>query len=380
MAEELAQNEEKTLPATPGRLRQLRERGQVPRSTELSTASVLLAVAGAFFMFGRDIVQGLLDLMRSAFTAIPTHLAGTSDLLDDVLFGLVTSVELLLPVFVVAMIASFIGPLGVGGWVFSAEPLRFKWEKLDPFKGMKRRIFSVRGLFEMAKSLLKFVVIAAATTAVLFHYFADSVLFGRMEYREAISQAGVLVLIVFCLLCVSTLLIAAIDIPLQRFNFSRENRMSHSEVKRELRNEEGIPEVRQRIRQQQREIAQRRMMEAVPTADVVITNPTHVAVALKYATGASAPTLVASGADNVAAKIRDLALENAVPVIESPPLARSIFHHTKLNQEIPIGLYAAVAAVLGYAFRLAGRTGFDEAPLPSAALPIPQELMVAPNE
>jgi flagellar biosynthetic protein FlhB len=199
----------------------------------------------------------------------------------------------------------------------------------------------------------------------------------RAPLGPAIADAAALLAIAFAAMAVAMLLIAAVDVPFQIWSFARQHRMSFAEVKRELRNEEGAPELRAKVRARQREIASRRMMEAVPSADVVITNPTHYACALAYdvADRRAAPRLVASGVDLVAWQIRTRAALHGVPIVESPLLARALYHSTGLGQEIPAGLYAAVAVVLRYAYRLRGKRGYEQAPEPPAELPIPSELV-----
>ncbi|MEM7252963.1 MAG: EscU/YscU/HrcU family type III secretion system export apparatus switch protein [Pseudomonadota bacterium] len=377
MAEDALNSEEKTLPATPTRLRRLREQGQVPRSPEVGTAGVLVASALAFWVLGPGIVHSLAEFFASSLNQMGRP-QPTPDIVLVLIDGMFQALAIIAPLLLIAFAAAFFTPMLLSGWVLSADPVTFKWERLDPIKGIKRRIFSTRGLLEMAKAMVKLTIIAAVTIGATYAVIGSSVLLDRHAMPSAIGSAGELALAVFALLCLGAIVIAAIDMPLQRFHFAREHRMSPSEVKRELRNEEGIPEVRSRIRQMQRELAERRMMDAVPTADVVITNPAHVAVALSYQSDRNAPMLVATGADLVAGRIRKLADAHGVPVIASPPLARSIYHHTKLGDEIPAGLYAAVAVVLGYAYRLAGRDGFESAPAPGQRLPIPTELSVDP--
>ena len=373
VAEERNDGQERSQPATPRKLEQLRSDGQVPRSQDLAATGLLLAMAGALLAFGPHLVERLGGAMTKGFRANPK--AAPDELVHARYEGLGDILLTVAPFLAIAAVAALIAPLAVGGWTFSGKPLEPDLSKLDPIKGLTKRVFTVRGLMEMVKAGAKFLLIGAVAVTLIYWQLSSNLALASMAPQPGLEKAVWTLGFSFLLLAAAMIVIAAIDVPFQRWNFARQNRMSFEELKRENRNEEGAPELRAKVRAMQREIAQRRMMEAVGEADVVITNPTHYAVALKYeATSRSAaPKLVASGVDLVSWQIRRRASEKNVPIVPAPALARAIYHTTDLGHEVPHGLYAAVAVVLRYAFRLAGKRGYHDAP-PPGDLPIPNEL------
>ena len=252
------------------------------------------------------------------------------------------AVAALVPWFILVLIAAFLSPLGVGGWLFSTKALAPKMSRMSPLAGIKR-MFSANSLVELFKAWGKVLVVGTSAYFVIEYYFQDAMDLQNAPVRPAIKRSTEIVLWAAVILCASTLIIALIDVPWQIYSHTKKLRMSLQEIKDEFKDTEGKPEVKGRIRQLQREAAQRRMMGAVPDADVVITNPTHYAVALKYTGGAGAPILVAKGIEETALKIREIAKENNVPQMEAPPLARAIYAHTRIDDEIPEGLYIAVS-------------------------------------
>ncbi|HHQ42257.1 MAG TPA: flagellar biosynthesis protein FlhB, partial [Chromatiales bacterium] len=279
------------------------------------------------------------------------------------------------PLLVVAVVAAVAATLAVGGWVFSGQAVAFRPEKLDPVKGLKR-IFSVQGLVELVKAVAKFALVLAVAVATLAWEAPEILGLADEPLPAALAHAGRLFATTFLLLAAALVLIAAADVPFQIWNHARQLRMTRQEVKDELKDTEGRPEVRSRIRQIQRQLAQQRMMAEVPKADVVVTNPTHYAVALRYEEGRrAAPVVVAKGADLVALRIRALAREAGVPVLELPPLARALYRSTDLGREIPAALYVAVAQVLAYVYQVrAARAAGAPEPPPPAEVPVPEDL------
>src|SRR5690606_19118655 len=271
------------------------------------------------------------------------------------------------PLFVLLLIAAFAGPALLGGLVWSAEALAPKLERLNPIKGLKR-IFSIQALVELGKTLLKFAVLTGLSAALL-------------ASLDGLVAAATHVKLAFVVLAAGLVLIAAVDVPFQVWNHLRKLKMTRQEVKDELKETEGNPEVRGKIRRLQQEAAQRRMMHEVPLADVVLTNPTHYAVALRYTDRPErAPRVVAKGQGLVAARIRELADEHRVPVCETPLLTRAIYFNTELGAEIPVALYLAVARVLAYVFELkAARERGRAAPEFPAELPVPEGLKTEPR-
>jgi flagellar biosynthetic protein FlhB len=256
------------------------------------------------------------------------------------------------PFLLVMLITAFAAPIALGGWSFSTEALAFKPDKLDPLQGMKR-IFAVRGLVELVKSLAKFLLIGSVGAGLLWHYLPELMGLGRESVESGLAHTGSILSKAFIVLSASLLLIAAVDVPFQLWDHAKNLKMTRQEIRDEHKNTEGKPEVKSRIRQMQRDIAQRRMMQEIPKADVVITNPTHYAVALRYdAAKMSAPVVVAKGVELVASQIRTVAVANKVPLYEAPPLARALYYSTEINHEVPAGLYLAVAQILAYVFQL----------------------------
>ncbi len=350
MAEDSGQ--ERTEEATPRRKQQAREKGQVPSSRELNTMIMMLAAAGAMALLGPGIVKGIEELAvwNLKVTREQIFDVGMMDSLlrESLLHALLS----LAPFFLVMIVASFIGPFLIGGLNFSMEAIMFKFDKLDPIKGLGR-VFSIKGFVELAKALVKFLIIGTVAILFLYQQFEHYLNLGNEPIGLALPHATHLLIDAFITIASSLILIALVDVPFQIWDYNKQLKMTFQEIKDENKDTEGNPDVRGRIKRVQREIAQRRMMEEVPNADVIITNPEHYSVALKYDPKTMiAPLLVAKGADIIAMQIRRIANENNVPILEAPPLARSLYHTTEINAAIPAGLYLAVAQVLAYIFKL----------------------------
>jgi len=254
----------------------------------------------------------------------------------------------------------------MGGLLFSAESVSFKLEKLDPVKGLGR-VFSTKGLIELVKALLKFFLVLGVAVLVYKLMEREVMALIRLDVMDGIARAGGMILLALVLLSATLVLIAAIDVPYQLWSHTKQMKMTKQEVKDESKETDGRPEVKARVRQLQREASQRRMLQDVPDADVVITNPTHYSVALKYDTdGSGAPRVVAKGQDLIALQIRSIAIENAVIIYEEPPLARALYGTTEIGDEIPGPLFLAVARVLAYVFHLRKASPTDYIPRPEA--------------
>jgi len=372
MAEEKAQ--ERTEEPTPKRLREAREKGQVARSRELNTVMVLLAGAFGGVMLGQNIIGNLEHLMVRGFT-FERAMAFDSGLLPGILMqNMFDALWLIAPLVILLLVAAFVGPLSLGGWSFSAESIKFNPEKLDPIKGLGR-VFSLKGLMELLKTLAKFMVVTTAAGLLLWIDSGELLQLGGASIRPALAATGDLIMWGFLFLTAVLLLIAAVDVPFQIWDHTRQLRMTRQEVKDEMKETEGNPEVKAKTRSLQREMARQRMMTEVPKADVVITNPTHFAVALRYdPERGGAPRMVAKGADLVAGEIRKIALEANVPLYEAPPLARAIYYNTRINDEIPAALYVSVAQVLAYIFQLREFRKGGAYPQPPADLQVPEEM------
>jgi flagellar biosynthetic protein FlhB len=278
------------------------------------------------------------------------------------------------PLMIVLLIADLLTPMLMGGWNFSSEAFEPKFSKLNPLQGIKK-IVGIQGVVELIKAIIKVIVIGFVAWNLFEVYFDDFMTLNRLNLDQALLRAGEI--IVKCLLILSStlLLLVLIDVPYQLWNHQRQLMMTKQEVRDESKESEGSPELKGKIRQMQMQAAQRRMMEEVPTADVIVTNPTHFAVALKYDQNSSgAPILVAKGTDLVATQIRNVALANKVTMVAAPALARALYYSTELNQEIPRGLFLAVAQILAYVFQLkaASQNGWNR-PVKPNDIEVPDE-------
>lgn len=350
MAADSAQD--KTEKASPKRLREAREKGQVPRSRDLTTALVMVVGAGLLLSSGPGIMRGALELMHHALAIDPATLTQT-DMLPNI-FGrtLGEAMALLLPLFIGLTVIALIAPMLVGGWNFSSKAMIPDFSRLNPISGLGR-IFSTNGLMELLKSFIKFSILGGVAATAWWSKRGEMTGLADEPLLQGIAHGGVLCLHAFAFLCGGLLLIALVDVPWQIYHHAQQLRMSRQEVRDEHKQSEGRPEVKARIRNLQHQAANRRMMEKLPTADVVVTNPTHYAVALKYSPGnMRAPVVVAKGADLIALKLREIAGQHRIPILEAPPLARALFRSTELDAEIPVTLYAAVAQVLTYVYQL----------------------------
>jgi len=366
--------QEKTEQPTPKRLRDAREKGQVARSRELTTMGVLLASAAGILFIGGNIITGLLNMMGGAFRLNRTDLMDIENVPRIFEQAMIDSIWMLLPFFTIVVAAALLSPMALSGWSFSMQAIAFKWEKLDPVKGMAR-IFSWRGLMELLKALAKFSVVLVVALILLWHNVDLFLILGTEDIANSLSNAGSLLGWSFLALSSAMILIAAFDVPFQLWDHNRQLKMTRQEVKDEYKETDGSPDLKRRIREVQMEMARRRMMQEVPKADVVITNPTHYAVALRYdQSRMSAPVVVAKGQDLIAQQIRNIAMSHDVPIMTAPPLARALYFSTELQQEIPSGLYMAVAQVLAYIFQLRKNPRKKaEDTLSLADLPIPEE-------
>lgn len=366
MAEE-QQGQERTEQPTAKRLNEARKKGQVARSRELNTLLVMLASAVALWLLSGTAMSGLTDIMSTALSPegdvlktpelIPTHLSNV----------LISALILITPFLLITVVAALAGPAVMGGLLFSPEAVAFKLEKLDPIKGLGR-VFSTKGLIELVKALLKFFLVLGVAVLVYKAMEREVMALITFDVMEGIVRSGSIIMLALVLLSATLVLIAAIDVPFQLWSHNKQMKMTKQEIKDEGKETDGRPEVKARVRQLQQEASQRRMLQDVPDADVVITNPTHYSVALKYdSDGSGAPRVVAKGQDLIALKIRSIAIEHDVAIYEEPPLARALHGTTEIGDEIPGPLFLAVARVLAYVFHLKKASPTDYIPRPEAA-------------
>jgi len=360
---------------TDKRLRESREKGQLARSRELSTVAVTLGGIGGLLASGGSLAQTLMAMMQGTFELSRETLLDEGSMVRLLMSNGLMALEAIMPLLIALLIASIVGPVSLGGWLFSGKAMAPKVSRMNPAAGLKR-MFSTKALVELLKALGKFLVVLSVALLVLSAYQDDLLSIAKQPLDLAIMHSAEIVGWCALWMACGLILIAAVDVPFQLWDNKQKLMMTKQEVRDEYKDSEGKPEVKSRIRQLQRDAAQRRMMQAVPEADVVITNPTHFAVALKYdAAKGGAPMLVAKGGDFVALKIREIAQEHKVTVLESPALARSVYYSTEIDQEIPAGLYLAVAQVLAHVYQLRQyRGGKGRRPDPLTNLPIPPDL------
>ncbi|MCC4115296.1 flagellar type III secretion system protein FlhB [Aromatoleum toluclasticum] len=366
---------EKTEQPSSRRLEQAREEGQVPQSRELSTFLVLIAGIGALWMMGEWMSGRILGMLRAGF-AIERARAFDPKLMLESFGALFTDALLtMLPLFGVLMVAAIAAPVLMGGFVFAPKMLGLKLERMNPIQGIGR-MFSMHGVAELVKSVLKAAVVGLMGVFAVWREHEHIFGLTGEAVEAAVPDFLEMVLFATVLIIMGLAILALIDVPFQLWQYNKKLRMTKEEVKRESKEQEGDPQVKGRIRAMQREMARRRMMTQVPKADVVVTNPTHFSVALKYdADKMRAPIVVAKGRGELALKIRELAKEHKVPMLEAPPLARALYKHCELEQAVPGALYTAVAEVMAYVYQL--NHWMAHGGLPPAApgkLPVPADM------
>ncbi|MFB2705712.1 MULTISPECIES: flagellar biosynthesis protein FlhB [Marinobacter] len=371
MAEENDNSQEKTEEPTPRRLEKAKEDGQTARSKELATMAVLLAGAGGLLMFGGSLGNTLEGIMRDAFVIERAAIYDTRHMSVQLILSAKEAAFALSPILIMLLVAAVAGSIGIGGLLFSGKAIAPKLNRIDPIKGLGR-MFSMRSLIELVKAIAKVGLVLSVAILILNLRTEDLLAIAEEPIVPAMAHVVWTLGWSFLILSCATIVIAMIDVPFQIYDHQKKLRMTKQEVKDEYKDTEGKPEVKGKIRQLQREMAQRRMMQDVPTADVVITNPTHYAVALKYNQDSmGAPVVVAKGADEIAFKIMEIAREHKVEILRAPPLTRAVYHNTDVGQEIPDGLYMAIAQVLAYVFQLrqfrkgrGAKPGMPDFPIP----------------
>jgi flagellar biosynthetic protein FlhB len=368
----MAENDgqERTEQATPKRLEEARRKGQIPRSRDLSTAAVTLVGGAALYMLGGQITGQMAEMMRRSLSLSREEATDTAHMLPSLANAAADGLWLSAPVLGAITLAAIIAPLALGGWSFATQAMAPQLSRLNPIEGIKR-MFALRSLVELAKAMAKFGVVAIVAAIVLWNDAPTLMALGREPLQQAIGHAVQISGKALLIISAGLLIIAGIDVPYQLWQYAKQMRMSREEIRQEYKEAEGSPEVKGRIRQLQQQMARQRMMQEVPNADVVVVNPTHFAVALKYdEKRMRAPIVVAKGVDLVAARIREVAGEHAVPIFEAPPLARVLYRNVDIGEEIPGNLYVAVAQVLTYVFqlRVAKRAGGPVPPKPDVAV------------
>lgn len=352
MAEESESGQEKTEEPTAKKLNDAKKKGQVPRSKELNSMTIMVIGSASLMTLGSYMIGSISTMMENGLILSRAEIFDKKALLprfETSIFDALTGISPFL--FLMTVVAIFT-PMALGGWAFSGGALAFKGDRISPLKGFKR-IFGPQGLMELVKALLKLLFVSMVAMVFLWTYKDDFLGLSSMPLMAALQHGAWLIGMCFLVVSASLIFIASIDVPFQLWDHSKKLKMTLQEVRDEMKDTEGKPEVKSKIRQMQQEMAQRRMMDAVPDADVIITNPTHYAVALKYKhESMAAPIVVAMGKDLIAFRIREIAQENEVEIFEAPPLARALYAQSELKKEIPGQLFFAVAQVLAFVFQL----------------------------
>ncbi|MBM4417064.1 MAG: flagellar biosynthesis protein FlhB [Chloroflexi bacterium] len=349
-------SQERTESATPRRREEVRRRGQTARSADVNAAVALLV--GVLFLrwWGDTFVTQSLAALRQTLSSLDRPDLTPQTIWNAGTEGFIVALPILGPIFAVMVIAGTSTSLAQVGISFTAQPLQPDFSRINPAQGFQR-LFSSRSLVELLKSIAKLAVVGFVVYRVLANRTEEIALMPLMPFLSGVTLATSIVFDLATWAAVVLFILAVADYGYQRVSFERQIRMSRDEVREELKQTEGNPVIRQRVRQLQRAVAQRRMMQAVPRADVVITNPTHVAVALEYrGESMKAPRVVAKGEGLIAQRIKEIAREHGVPTMENPPLARALLRSTEIGDEIPADMYAAVAELLAFVFRLRART------------------------
>jgi flagellar biosynthetic protein FlhB len=371
---------ERTEPPSERRLQQARERGQVPRSPELSTFAVLIAAGGGLMFLGAPLLDTLARVMRAGLTLDRTAAFQTDQMGARLFEGIANALLGFAPWFLLVALAAILAPMLVSGWLFTFQALEPDFSRLNPARGFGR-MFSVHGLIELGKALLKSLLIGGVAAWVIWSERQEMVGLVSEPLGPALAHLAHLLGVTFLTIAGVLALVVVVDVPFQIWDHHKQLRMTKEELRQELKETEGDPQVKARIRQLQREAARRRMMAEVPKADVVVTNPDHYAVALRYAEGRMrAPRVVAKGSLLIAERIVEIARDAEVPVLRAPPLARALFAHAEIGQEIPGPLYNAVAEVLAWVYQLrryeAGSGG--ERPREPSGLDVPADMDPGP--
>lgn len=348
-------NGEKTEKATPKKLQDARQKGQVAKSADLSPAFVLVSVFAVLMIFGSFMYDTFLRIMRESLMTYTRWDVTQENLSVMILQLLMEAAKIVGPVLGITLVIALAVNYMQVGVLFTTEPLLMKLEKLDPIKGAKR-IFSLRSLVELLKSILKITAGILVVYTVLWDAKEEIVKLSLTSLEGVLSFAAAEAAKVGIYVGALLIILAAFDFFYQKFEHQKSLRMSKQDIKDEYKKSEGDPLIKSKIKERQRQMAMRRMMQEVPKADVIITNPTHFAVAIKYEAGTmAAPTVVAKGQDYVALKIKEIAKKNRVITMENKPLARALFSQVEIGQQIPEEMFKAVAEVLAYVYKLQGK-------------------------
>ena len=349
--------QDRTEKPTPKKLADARKKGQIARSRELNTTLMLIIAAVSFFMVGGYLGNELRLLMLADLQIERERIMDTTAMLQTFSSNIYQGLAFIAPFLLISLVSAFIGPLVMGGWNFTLSAVKPKFNKLNPLSGFKR-MFGQHALIELVKSLAKVGLIGAVGTVLLWGLADNFLNLSSEPVDQGIIHGGKMMLWVFLAFSSILLLVAAIDVPWQLWSHQKKLRMTRQELKDEFKQTDGNPELKAKVKAMQREMAQRRMLEEVPTANVVLINPTHFSVAIRYRDGEDdSPVVIAKGSDEMALRIREVAKKHNVPLFSAPPLTRALYYSTEIGQHIPTGLFIAVAKVLAYVYRINEQMG-----------------------
>ena len=365
---------ERSEDATPKRIEDARKKGDVPRSKELNTVLMLLASVIGFAFLGKTGVTAYKQLAKNQWLIERAHLFNDQALLNSLLISFNEALWISAPFLLLMLLAAFIGPLFMGGWVFSSSSLKVDLKKLNPLAGLKR-MFGVQTLAELVKSILKVLVLGVLSVFMFKMNIENYLSLGALPLTEAINSMFVMLFTIILILVLSLSVVVLVDVPYQQWSHAKKLRMTFQEVKEENKESNGNPEVKAKIRQMQQSNANRKMLRDVPEADVIIVNPTHFSVALRYDDDLIAPIVVAKGTDLMALKIREIGKHHNVEIFNAPPLARALYRHSDIGETIPSELYLAVAQILAYVVQVKEANFADRRRLvPPTNLSVPTSL------
>ncbi|QLG86788.1 flagellar type III secretion system protein FlhB [Chitinibacter bivalviorum] len=365
---------ERTEPASPKRLEEARKKGQVPRSHELTSFSTLMVGMVAVIVTGPELYAAMKQVMLTALSFNRAQLLQDNHISELLYDAFRIAVVAILPIFAACIISAILTPIMIGGWLMSFEALGPNFARMNPMSGIGR-MFSARTIVETVKTILKSGLIGGVAAWVIWNEKEQFIQLLAMDPESSFAMLWQMTRHTLILVVGAMAVIVIIDVPYQLWDYYKGLRMTKEEVRQENKESEGDPHVKGRIRQLQREAARKRMMSEIPKANVVVTNPTHYAVAIRYDEQMRAPKVVAKGAFLLAERIISLAKDNKVTVVRTPPFARALYHHAELGEEIPTALYTATAEVLAYIYQLdmyRKEGGFE--PTLNTDLPVPPEL------
>lgn len=364
--------QDRTEEPTAKRLKESRDEGQIARSKDFNTTLSLLFAAVGLMVFGRFMGDGISELMSGSFKIERENLFDPDFVVTTFWDHILDALLAISPFLFLMMITVFVGPVLLGGWSFSTKAMQPKLDKINPLSGFKR-MFGMNALMELVKALLKFVLLGAIAYLTFHAMMPDYLKLGTESSQNGIKDGADMILWQFLLVSCGLILVSGIDVPYQLFTHKKKLMMTRQQVKEESKETDGNPEMKGKRRQMQYQLAQGRMMQDIPDANVILTNPTHYSVALKYDEEAGAPIVVAKGTDLIAFRIREIGEAHGIAIFEAPPLARAVYYTTDIGREIPSDLYLAVARVLAYIYQINNAKAGQPRPERPDELPVPDE-------